>query len=284
MTSFTPTTKAMIMKIGKFISTLAIVGLFTATGVAHADQLAEVKAKGTLTCGVVGTLEPFAFQDPATREVVGYDVDFCKAVAAKMGLKAEPKVISLEARIPELTQGRIDILAAVLGYNPARAEQIAFSKSYFVSNQSIAAKKGAFKQRDDLAGKRVATIKGSSNIPLMQKVVPTAQLVSYDDAPSAFTALVQSKVEGYVLSESLMRRFIAKLGSNAAIEVLSPPVGLEYWGLGLRKGEPALEKAVNDALDALEKSGEAQKIFDKWMGPATFYQMKRDFTIETIKG
>jgi polar amino acid transport system substrate-binding protein len=272
------------MKIGTLVSTLAVAGLFSVLGTAHADQLADVKAKGTLTCGVVGTLEPFAFQDTASREVVGYDVDFCKAVARRMGVKAEPKVVSLEARIPELTQGRVDILAAVLGWNATRAEQIAFSRAYFVSNQSLAAKKGAFKQRDDLAGKRVATIKGSSNIPLMQKVVPTATLVSYDDAPSAFTALVQGKVEGYVLSESLMRRFISKLGSEANIDVLSPPVGREQWGLGLKKGEPALEKAVNDALDAMEQSGEAQQIFDKWMGPSTTYQMRRDFKIEQIKG
>ncbi len=272
------------MKIGKLLSSLAVAGLLSVTGTAQADQLADVKAKGTLVCGVVGTLEPFAFQDPASREVVGYDVDFCKAVARRMGVKPELKVVSLEARIPELTQGRVDILAAVLGYNPARAEQIAFSRAYFVSNQSIAAKKGAFRQRDDLAGKRVATIKGSSNIPLMQRVVPTAQLVSYDDAPSAFTALVQNKVEGYVLSESLMRRFISRLGSEANIEVLSPPVGREQWGLGIKKGEAGLEKAVNDALDAMEQSGEAQQLFDKWMGPSTIYQMRRDFKIEPIKG
>jgi polar amino acid transport system substrate-binding protein len=273
----------MIMKLRKLFYCWAVTGLLC-TSAAHADQLADIRAKGTLVCGVVGTLEPFAFQDTASRDVVGYDVDFCKAVAKQMGLKAEPKVVSLEARIPELTQGRVDILAAVLGYNATRAEQIAFSKAYFVSNQSIAAKKGAFAQRDDLAGKRVATIKGSSNIPIMQKVVPTAQLVSYDDAPSAFTALVQNKVEGYVLSESLMRRFITKLGPSANIEVLSPPVGRENWGLGLKKGEPALEKAVNEALDSLEKSGEAQQIFDKWMGPSTTYQMRRDFTVEQIKG
>ncbi|MDP1680536.1 MAG: ABC transporter substrate-binding protein [Burkholderiales bacterium] len=272
------------MKLQNIFSSLAVAGLFCSIGAAHADTLTDVKARGTLVCGVVGTLEPFAFQDTASREVVGYDVDFCKAVAKRMGLKAEPKVVSLEARIPELTQGRVDILAAVLGYNPARAEQIAFSRAYFVSNQSIAAKKGAFTQRDDLAGKRVATIKGSSNIPLMQKVVPSAQLVSYDDAPSAFTALVQNKVDGYVLSESLMRRFISKLGTSANIDVLSPPVGRESWGLGLRKGEPALEAAVNEALDAMEKSGEAQQIFDKWMGPSTQYQMRRDFKVEPIKG
>jgi len=116
----------------------------------------------------------------------------------------------------------------------------------------------------------------------MQKVVPTAQLVSYDDAPSAFTALVQGKVDGYVLSESLMRRFISKLGSDSNIDVLSPPVGRESWGLGMRKGEAGLEKAIDDALDAIEKSGEAQQIFDKWMGPNTIYKMRRDFKTEKI--
>jgi len=273
------------MKIQYSTLSLLLAGLMAAgSGAARADQLDDIKARGTLVCGVLSTLEPFGYQDPASREIVGYDVDHCKAVAKSLGVKPELKVVSLEARIPELTQGRVDLLAAVLGYNPTRAEQIAFSKAYFVSNQSLAAKKGAYKQRDDLAGKRVATIKGSSNIPLMQRVVPTAQLVSYDDAPSAFTALAQGKVDGYVLSEAMMRRFISKLGPDANLDVLSPPVGRENWGLGLKKGEPALQKAVDDALDAMEKSGEAQQVFDRWLGPKTIYQMRRDFKVEAITG
>lgn len=272
------------MKFSKLVSSMMFVGLMSSAVAANADQLADIKSKGVLVCGVVGTLEPFAYQDTDSRQVVGYDVDFCTAVAKHIGVKAELKVVSLEARIPELLQNRVDILAAVLGYNPGRAEQIAFSKSYFVSNQSIAAKKGVYKERDDLAGKRVATIKGSSNIPMMQKVLPTAQLVSYEDAPSAFTALTQGKVNGYVLSESLMRRFIAKLGADAPFEVLTPPVGRENWGLGMREGEDGLAKAVDGALDAMEKSGESQQIFDKWMGPNTIYKMKRDFKAEKIAG
>lgn len=272
------------MKLLKLLSCTTVAAALTGVGAAHADQLADVKAKGVLTCAVVSSLEPFAFQDTNTRDVVGYDVDYCKAVAKQLGVKPELKVVSLDARIPELTQNRVDILAAVLGYNPTRAEQIAFSKTYFVSNQSVAAKKGVYKQRDDMAGKRIATIKGSSNIPIVQKVIPTAQLVSYDDAPSSFTALVQGKVDGYVLSESLMRRFIARLGTEGNIEVLSPPVGRESWGLGMRKGEPAFQEAVDKALDAIEKSGEAQQIFDKWMGDSTIYKMKRDFKTEKIAG
>lgn len=251
--------------------------------VAHADQLAEVKARGTLICGVMNNLPPFGFSDQNSREIVGYDIDFCKEVATKMGLKAELKPMSLQARIPELTQGRVDILAAVLGWSAQRAEQIQFSDGYFVSEHKMAVRSGSgYKTRDDLAGKRLSAIKGSSTQAFLQKVLPTAQYLTFEDGPSAFIALTQGKVEGFALSESLLRQFIAKLGPNANIDVLNPPVGQEYWGLGLRKGEPAMTKAVNDALLAMEKDGSAQKIFDKWLGKGTEFKMERSFKIAPI--
>ena len=268
------------------IAVAAVVALATGAKVANADQLADIKAHGTLVCGVLGNGAPFGFQDPDSREIVGYDVDFCKGVAKELGVKPELKVLSLDARIPELTQGRVDILAAVLGYNAQRAQQITFSDTYFVSNQVIAASTGsANKTLNDLAGKRISTIKGSSNIPMVQRALPTAQIVSYDDAPSAFMALAQKKVDGYVLSESLMHRFIDKLGANAnTITILNPPVGREYWGLGMRKDEPKLAEAVNSALVKMQASGESQQIFDKWLGTGSPFKMKRDFTTAPIPG
>ncbi|WP_164139902.1 transporter substrate-binding domain-containing protein, partial [Stenotrophomonas maltophilia] len=69
------------------------------------------------------------------RQIVGYDVDICQKVAESLGVALELKPIAVEARIPELIQGRVDILAANLGYTPERAQQIDFSFSYFVSQQ-----------------------------------------------------------------------------------------------------------------------------------------------------
>jgi polar amino acid transport system substrate-binding protein len=253
---------------------------------ARADQLADIKARGTLICGVVSAFQPFGYEDTDSRQVVGYDVDFCKAVAQQLGVKPELKVVSVDARIPELQQGRVDVLAAILGYNKQRAEQIAFSKTYFVSRQVIAVKTDSpFKKRDDLAGKRVSAIKGTSGAPMMLQVLPTAQLVSYDDGPSAFMALVQNKVDGFLLSETLMRRFIARLGPDAkTITVLEPPVGTEYWGLGVKKGETGLLAAVNKALENMEANGQSQAIFDKWLGDKSPLKMTRQFKTSDIPG
>ena len=41
-------------------------------GAVHADQLADIKAKGELVVGVLGTDEPQSYIDPKTRELVGY--------------------------------------------------------------------------------------------------------------------------------------------------------------------------------------------------------------------
>lgn len=264
---------------------LAIVTLLSLAAVqsASADQLSDIKSRGVLVCGIYTGAEPFAFQDPVSGEMKGYDIDFCKGIAARLGVKPELKVISLEARIPELQQGRVDILAALLGYNPSRAQQIAFSDAYFVSRQIVAVKTSAPKSLNDLANKRVSTIKGSSNIPMIQKSMPTAAIIGYEDGPAAFMAMMQNKVDGFAVSETALRRFVQRMGAQSSqIHVLEPEVGSEYIGVGMRKGEPALEAAVNNALLAMEKSGEVDKIFDQWIKPGAAQPIKRTFPIAPI--
>ena len=254
--------------------------------VASADQLADVKARGTLVCGVLGAFEPFGYTDPASRAVVGYDVDICSAIARRLGVKAEIKPVSIEARIPELQQGRMDLLAAGLGYSAARAEQVDFSHGYYVSEHklSVRADKG-YAKRDDLAGKRVSFTKGGITEGFVKSSVPTAVMVGFEDTPTAFTALAQGKVDAFSVSEVVARRLIGKLGANASqFKVVDPAVGKETWGLGVKKGEAGMLKSVNDALQAMEASGEAQEIFDKWVGAKSTYETKRSFKIEPIKG
>ncbi|MNN39239.1 cystine transporter subunit [compost metagenome] len=96
-------------------------------------------------------------------------------------------------------------------------------------------------------------------------------------------ALTQRKVDGFGLTEAMLRRFIVKLGPESTIKVLDAPLGQEPWGLGLKKGEPQLVAAVNSALDNMEASGEAQAIFDKWLGKDSEYHMQRTFKVEPIK-
>ena len=264
---------------------LAAVAVF-GTQAVRADQLADIKQKGTLVCGTLGNAEPFSYPNPQTRETQGYDVDFCGAVAKALGVKLELKLISVAARIPELTQGRVDVLAANLGWTPERAQQIAYSDSYFVSNQMVTARRAdKYKTPADLAGKRVGAPKGSTSEAGARKLIPNVTTVTLQDAPALFVALQQGKVDAVVLSELTLVKWKHDAESSPVpIDILQPPLFVEPWGIGMRKEETALIKQVNDVLSGMEKSGEAKKIFDKYLGTGTQFNLQRNFKIEPIKG
>src|SRR5688572_10677063 len=88
----------------------ALTGLLSTAALAG-DTLADAKKKGVLLCGVKDSLPPFGFVDGKTRDIVGYDIDFCRALAAKLGVKAELKPVTSASRFPQLQEGNIDLIA-----------------------------------------------------------------------------------------------------------------------------------------------------------------------------
>lgn len=269
-------------------SCLAAVGLAIVTlSAAQADTLQDIKARGKFICGTMGTAEPFSFQDPKTRAVVGYEVDICKAVADSLGVPLELKLIAVEARIPELIAGRVDVVAANLGWSPERARQIDYSHQHFVSLQKVLAreKDQELKSPAELAGKRVSAVRGSSSEQGARKYIPNVEPVTFKDPSGAFLALQQGKVSGFVGSELMLAKLRQQAASSAVpVKILVPALFVEPWGVGVRKGDAAMLGQVNQVLDKLEASGDATRIFDKWFGVGTPFNLKRDFRIESIKG
>ena len=262
-------------------ATLAAVAL---VGAAHADQLDDIRKKGVIVFGVLGTDEPNSFVDPKTRDIVGYEVDIAKAIAQKIGVKAEFKQLAVAARIPELQQGRVDVLAASLTHNKERESQIDFSLTTFVTGQKVLVKTSSgISDIGQLAGKKVLTVKGGTQEPNIRKAVPNVDVVTFETTQQAFLALQQGKGAGYVNDEASLVNDYAKLGpAKKDYAILPTSISVEPLALGLRKNEPALKAVVDDTLRELESSGNADKLFVKWYGPSTKLQFdKRTFRIDS---
>lgn len=257
--------------------------VFAATLV-HADQLADIRKRGELVCGVLGTDEPNSFIDPKTREIVGYEVDLCRAVAKKIGVDPEVKQLAVAARIPELQQGRVDILAATLTHTKEREAVVDFSLGTFVTGQRVLVRKDSgITQLSQLAGKKVLTVKGGTQEPNVRKAVPNVEVVTFETAPQAFVALQQRKGSGFVNDEISLLNAYGKLGpAKKDYVILQQSLSTEVIALGLKKGEKALKALTDEALRDLEKSGEAEKLFFKWFGPGSRMNFqKRNFRFES---
>ena len=268
----------------KLLGALLAATAFVST--AYADQLADIRKKGEIVFGVLGKDEPNSFVDPKTREIVGYEVDIAKAIAQKIGVKPVFKQIAVAARIPELQQGRVDVLAASLTHNKERESQIDFSLTTFVTGQKVLVKTSSgIADVPQLAGKKVLTVKGGTQEPNIRKAVPNVDVVTFETTQQAFLALQQGKGAGYVNDEASLVNDYAKLGpAKKDYAILPTSISVEPLALGLRKNEPALKAVVDDTLRELESSGNAEKLFVKWYGPSTKLQFdKRSFKIDSDK-
>lgn len=253
---------------------LALAVCLTAT-VAHANRLDDVKARGKLVCATLSGAEPLAYQDPTTRQYVGFDVDVCNDLAKRLGVGLEHRQVSVEARIPELTLGRVDVVAASLGYTKERAEQIAFTDIYYqLPLKIIVASNSPVKSFADLAGKKIAANKGSTPELYARQKIPTADVMTYQDGTMAFLALAQGKVQGYAISQAPGARLVNESGGK--FRFLDESLAYEPTGLGVKKGEPELLDAVNKALRDMESSGELDALWSKWFGPNTKFKITRD--------
>ncbi|AHG65802.1 ABC transporter substrate-binding protein [Advenella mimigardefordensis] len=251
---------------------------------ANANRLADIKERGTLICGTQNASSPYGYQDPRQRKYVGYDVDICQALASELGVKLQHKPLSTEARIPEVKMGRVDIVAGSVAWLPKRAEEVDFSLQYLQGNIKVLVKKDAgIKTLADLAGKKVCASSGSSSAAIAQKTLPKAEVLTYQNISQCYLGLQNDKVQAMSAGELVLLRFANDSQKTETPAVLlDEPTATEHIGIIMNKGEPELKAAVDNALTSIEKSGELDKIFNKWLGDDSIYKLKRTFKVEPV--
>ncbi len=266
-------------KLAKFILAIAVLGVLAGPVSSAEDTLTNVKRKGILVAGVKDSLPPFGYVDEKTRQIVGYDIDFARAIADKLGVGLELKQVTSASRIPQLIQRNIDIIAATTTKTPQRAQQIDFSYAYFLTWQKFLTKRGTVKSLADLAGKRIGTAKGSDSEQNAALALPSATILSFDDYPQAFLALQQGKVFAVTTDEAILEGIRQKAPNKEEFEIPDVKISDEPYNIGMRKGDKAFVDFVNKTLLEMEKSGQAKEIFDKWFGPGAPNSLTRNFTI-----
>lgn len=244
---------------------------------ACADQLSDIKARGKLICGVLGGYEPFGFQDPATREVKGYEPDLCRGLANALGVAIDLKVVTAQGRVPELLQGRVDVEAALLGWSKEREQQVDYSNLYgTVDSKILVMRSSDIQAPGQLAARKIGVAKGSLLEGIAQARFPNGTVVSFDDTPNAYLALRQGKIAGLLMTETTLAS-LRNLDPQGDRTLLLPETyERSQQAFAMRKGGgETLKAAINTFLDTYEKSGEAQAAYDKWFGTQSKLQMTR---------
>ncbi|MBN1883855.1 MAG: ABC transporter substrate-binding protein [Deltaproteobacteria bacterium] len=253
-------------------------------GVATAQEkstLDVVKERGVLIAGVKDSVVPFGFVDEAARDLVGFDVDVCRYIADELGVDLELKPVTSSNRIPMLTDGQVDILAATMTHKMERDEVIDFSITYFMDGQKLlTAADSGITSYEDLAGKKVGSVKGSTSEKNIIGVQPDCEVVSFEGYPESFLALKQGKVVAMTTDSVILVGLKGSDPEPAKWAIVGDAFSIEPYGLGLPENDSEWRDFVNFTLIKMWNTGAWHEIYETWLGPDTNYYMPLTWDME----
>lgn len=235
-------------------------------GEGSAGTLQDVKRRGKLIAGVKTEYPPLGFLDNKGVHK-GFDIDIARTLARELfGNEEAVEFVPVmpENQIDFLISGKVDLIVA-MGITEERKRRVDFSSPYFISAQAIlVGEESKITKYQDLAGRQVATVRGSKGDMAIAELVPTAQRIKFDHPSEAVKALVEHRVEAYVEDYISLYNLVQK---NRGLRIASlEPFSPAPHSLGLRKGDKEWVNFVNSTLEKMKKSGEYEKLLDKWFG------------------
>lgn len=199
--------------------------------------------------------------------VKGFDVDIAEEICKELGYPSKWIKIEHGQLLEVLKNGGVEFVISALGITPEREKEVAFSQPYFISDTTIARRKDHPEIKDlvSLAGKKVAVQAQTVAEQFMesQKVAPVT-LVKTPTVDDALGALNRGEVDAVVGDEYVMTYSISQSFGN----LITTGVRLKEkrMGVAVRKEETKLLATVNSTIERLRKSGELDKLRDKWFG------------------
>src|SRR6056297_3732374 len=170
---------SMISKLRITALLVAVLALLLSAGPAAARSLDEIREAGVLRVGT-SLFTPWAIR-AGEGQLIGFEADVARKLAADMGVEPELKVYPWKELVDALEAGEIDMIAAGMSVTPARALRVWFSDAYHESGVTLAtntAKTADVARLEDLNDPRyrIGVVKGTVAEDLARRVFGEAKI------------------------------------------------------------------------------------------------------------
>lgn len=226
---------------------------------------------GKFTVGFDQEFPPMGFVGD-DGQFTGFDLDLAKEVASRLGLEFVPQPINWDAKDMELDSGNIDCIWN--GFTmQGREDAYTWVGPYMANNQVFVVNADSdIASKADLAGKAVEVQKDSSGLAALQgEAELSASFGSMTEVADYNTALMdlESGACDAVCMDSIVAGYQIK-SSGKDMKILDDTLAAEEYGIGFKKGEDELAKAVHDTLMEMKDDGTVAKISNDWFGSDVF--------------
>ncbi len=206
----------------------------------------------------------------------GYEVDVAAAIARAAGRTLRWVHLAWSEMIPALNDGAGDAVLCGQGITEARQRLVDFTRPYAVFDEAILVRRGdRIGSADDLVGRRVLAIAGSTNLELAKTfsgadVIPFA--ATGDDVLSDLVgALRRGEVDAVVDDEVALQ----PLTEEADLDIAFSVPTANRWAAAVAKGNADMLHLLDGALAQSFSSGAIAAAWNRWM-PELSYPFAAD--------
>ena len=199
------------------------------------------------------TFPPYEFL--RGQEIVGIDVEICRAVAEKLGRQFKCETVDFDSVIPAVISGKADLAAAGITVTEDRKKNVDFSTPYVKTGIVVIYRKSAgFSGAEQLKGKKIGVQGGTTSETYVLEELKQEPERSRSPA-EAVAALKSGRVE-FVIADIDPAKNCVKGEDDLAI---SDFITSEEYAVAIRKGRPELLQAVNETIAEVKADGRLAK-------------------------
>jgi glutamate/aspartate transport system substrate-binding protein len=248
----------------------------------HAQDLTgtlkKIKESNTIALGTRDTSLPFSYLDNK-QQPIGYSIDLCNkivdAIKSELNLpNLQVKLIPVisQTRVPLVSNGTVDLECGSTTNTLTRQKQVEFSHITFVGGTRLLVKANSgIKEVEDLKGKTISVSQGTTNERIIKSISEQKQLgikiLNVKDHGEGFIALETGRVQANVSDDIQLLALAANAKRPQDFAVVGRQLSYEPFGLMFRRGDADFKLMVNKTLSGLFRSGEIEKIYNKWFTP-----------------
>ena len=236
--------------------------------VASAPASAPAPKARVYLIGTDAAYAPFESQNEKG-EIVGFDIDVAKAVAAKAGIEVKFVNTPWEGIFNALGQGDRDMIASAVTITEERKQTMDFSAPYFDAQQLIAVKENSKVAKfADLKKLKVGVQTGTTGDEAVTKLLGKAStnIKRFESMPLALKELESGGVDAVVADNGVVIHYVANNPGGKFKTVADKEFVPEQYGIALKKGNTELLEKINKGLADIKADGSYDKIFAKYFG------------------
>jgi polar amino acid transport system substrate-binding protein len=236
------------------------------------STMAAIAERGRLIVGVDQNTYLFGFRNPATGQLEGFDIDVAREIARAIfgdPDRIDLRVVDASQRESALQSGQVDLVVRTYSITCDRKRNVGFSTAYYHANQRILAMKGSgIDSPAALSGKRVCAVRGTTSLAALFALDPRPTLYGVSSWTDCLVMLQQGQVDAISTDDVVLSGLAAQ---DPNVEVVGPSIGIEPYGVGIKKENLDLVRFVNGVLDEMRDDGTWQRIYDarlRSLGPS----------------